>query len=112
PNEAIDNTIKAVSEQPAGSPVDPNVVVGRAARKRLRPRAPAVTPPTSEYSRAALPDLSSFGELVEDAEPEAPAAAPLAPAPQPEPPKHNAFMRGFVSGMVKENPEGLGEALE
>jgi len=113
PNEAVQNAINELSDQPRGTSVDPNIAVDRAARKLLQPRAPDVVAPESKYSRAARPDLSSLGEPVDVAAPEAADTGSKATKPdlsslgEPvEPPSMGvgghaaAFGKGIVQGAI------------
>jgi len=124
PNQVADLLLRRAQPDLTGvdAPINPNIVVNRLTRKVLFDKPAEAEVPDVEKVKAKSPlDLSGYGTPVEDlpdlsqfgtpAE-AVPPASPTPPPPVPEPPKHNAFMRGFVSGMVKENPETLAEALE
>ena len=129
PRETTANMLGRLTDEPAGLGVD--LAADRLMRKVLAPKPQPMRPPVSKVSdpdgERAKPDLSSLGVPLEEATggpdlsalgkpleaPEAPKSPDLSALGKPvEPPKHNAFMRGFVSGMVKENPEALSDALE
>ena len=108
---------------PPDSTLDPRMLNTRLARKLNQP-APRVKieKPADAVSRADEPlDLSDYGEPVPSklVDPSldfsdlgAPPNTPIAPSPETEKPKHYAFTRGFVSGMIEQNPKMTAEALE
>lgn len=139
PSEVSSAMVNRLSDQPVGTSVDTDIAIDRLARKVLAPKPQPIQAPTSkasdpsgkiakpdlssfgapldqasgEIDRAGLPDLSQFGDPVEppSAAP-APGTPPIVPHVTTEAPKHNAVVRGFVSGLLKENPENAAEALE
>lgn len=113
------------ADLPPDGSLDPRMMNTRLARKLNQPQPRVkVEKPVGAVSRADEPlDLSDYGEPVQMPETSvdtsldfsdlgAPPNTPIAPSPATEKPKHNAFMRGFVTGMIEQNPKMTAEALE